>query len=35
VETIAERDCLISLGADLLQGYVFGMPAPGFDEPVL
>jgi EAL domain-containing protein (putative c-di-GMP-specific phosphodiesterase class I)/CheY-like chemotaxis protein len=35
VETLAERETLMSLGADLLQGYVFGMPAPGFDEPII
>ncbi len=33
VETTAERDTLMSLGADLLQGYIFGMPSPEFTEP--
>jgi len=27
VETVAERDALIDLGCDLLQGYLFGRPA--------
>lgn len=27
VETVSERDTLVSLGADLLQGYLFGRPA--------
>jgi EAL domain-containing protein (putative c-di-GMP-specific phosphodiesterase class I) len=30
VETEAERDTLESLGGTLLQGYLFGRPAPGF-----
>jgi EAL domain-containing protein (putative c-di-GMP-specific phosphodiesterase class I) len=30
VETEQERDTLASVGADLLQGYLFGMPARGF-----
>ena len=30
VETEHERDTLASIGADLLQGYLFGMPARGF-----
>jgi EAL domain-containing protein (putative c-di-GMP-specific phosphodiesterase class I) len=30
VETEGERDMLHSLGADLLQGYLFGMPSRGF-----
>ena len=30
VETEGERDMLQSLGADLLQGYLFGLPARGF-----
>lgn len=30
VETSAERDTLLSLGCDLLQGYFFGKPAPTF-----
>lgn len=30
VETVAERDTLLALGCDLLQGYFFGRPAPTF-----
>ena len=30
VETKEERDTLIALGADLLQGYLFARPAPPF-----
>ncbi len=30
VESVAERDTLQSIGADLLQGYLFGMPCRGF-----
>jgi EAL domain-containing protein (putative c-di-GMP-specific phosphodiesterase class I) len=30
VETVAERDTLQSLGADLLQGYLFAKPERGF-----
>lgn len=30
VETIAERDALVALGCDLLQGYLLGRPGPGF-----
>jgi EAL domain-containing protein (putative c-di-GMP-specific phosphodiesterase class I) len=30
VENVAQRDTLQSIGADLLQGYLFGMPSPGF-----
>jgi len=30
VETIAERDALLDCGCDLLQGYLFARPAPGF-----
>lgn len=33
VETVAERDALIAIGADLLQGFLFGHPSPTFDEP--
>lgn len=33
VETKEERDALASLGCDLLQGYLFGKPQPGF-QPV-
>jgi EAL domain-containing protein (putative c-di-GMP-specific phosphodiesterase class I) len=30
IETVAERDCVCFLGADLLQGYLFARPARGF-----
>jgi EAL domain-containing protein (putative c-di-GMP-specific phosphodiesterase class I) len=33
VESVAQRDTLQNLGADLLQGYLFGMPARGFHHP--
>lgn len=33
VETEAERDALLSLGAPLLQGYLFGAPGPGLPPP--
>jgi len=33
VETVAERDALVELGLDLLQGYLFGSPARGFEAP--
>ncbi|MDQ3034616.1 MAG: EAL domain-containing protein [Myxococcota bacterium] len=33
VETPAERDALVRLGCDLLQGYHFAKPGPGFPEP--
>jgi EAL domain-containing protein (putative c-di-GMP-specific phosphodiesterase class I) len=32
VETPAERDMLVALGCDLLQGYLFARPARGFPE---
>ncbi|HVU02318.1 MAG TPA: EAL domain-containing protein [Polyangiaceae bacterium] len=32
VETVAERDCLIELGCDLLQGYLFAKPGKPFPE---
>ncbi len=32
VETLAERDVLDSLGADLLQGYLFARPGPAFPK---
>jgi EAL domain-containing protein (putative c-di-GMP-specific phosphodiesterase class I) len=32
VETIAERDTLIELGCDLLQGYLFAKPGPAFPD---
>lgn len=35
VETAAERDTLLDLGADLLQGYLIGRPAAGFNRPLL
>jgi EAL domain-containing protein (putative c-di-GMP-specific phosphodiesterase class I) len=34
VETANERDALIKLGIDLLQGYLFARPAAPFPEPV-
>ena len=33
VETVPERDALVSLGSDLLQGYLFARPGPPFPEP--
>lgn len=33
IETETEREALAALGADLLQGYLFGRPAPHFNEP--
>lgn len=33
VETPAERDTLVRLGCDLLQGYLFAKPERGFREP--
>ena len=33
VETTAERDTLVTLGAHLLQGYLFARPSQGFVEP--
>lgn len=35
VETAAEREALAMLGADLLQGYLFGLPAPHFNDPLI
>jgi EAL domain-containing protein (putative c-di-GMP-specific phosphodiesterase class I) len=35
VETNAERDALLELGADLLQGYLFGRPERRFESPLL
>ena len=32
VETSEERDALVDLGCDLLQGYLFARPAPAFPE---
>jgi EAL domain-containing protein (putative c-di-GMP-specific phosphodiesterase class I) len=34
VETTAERDTLVSLGCDLLQGYLFARPGAPFPNPV-
>ena len=33
IETPAERDSLIELGCDLLQGFLFARPGPPFPEP--
>jgi EAL domain-containing protein (putative c-di-GMP-specific phosphodiesterase class I)/CheY-like chemotaxis protein len=33
VETAAERDALIEVGADLFQGFLFSKPAPAFPKP--
>ena len=33
VETAGERDVLASLGCDLMQGYFFARPGPGFVVP--
>jgi EAL domain-containing protein (putative c-di-GMP-specific phosphodiesterase class I) len=33
VETIAERDVLVELGCDLLQGFLFGRPQPALPGP--
>lgn len=30
IETVAERDCIIELGCDLLQGYLLAKPGPSF-----
>lgn len=35
VETVEERDALVALGADLLQGYLFAHPAEQAAEPIL
>jgi EAL domain-containing protein (putative c-di-GMP-specific phosphodiesterase class I)/CheY-like chemotaxis protein len=32
VETLAERDCLLELGVDLLQGFLFAKPGRSFPE---
>lgn len=34
VETALERDTLVELGYDLLQGYLFARPGPGFPPPL-
>lgn len=33
IETIAERDCVVELGCDLLQGYRFGKPDRQLQQP--
>jgi EAL domain-containing protein (putative c-di-GMP-specific phosphodiesterase class I) len=33
VETVNERDVLVDLGCDKLQGYLFAKPGPGFAPP--
>lgn len=35
IETVGERDTIVSLGCDLLQGYLFAKPARGFPDPKL
>ncbi len=35
VETAAERDTLVTLGCDLMQGFFFARPGPGFPKPEL
>ena len=35
IETTSEQDALIELGADLLQGYLYGKPSAKFAEPAL
>ncbi len=32
VETLAERDAVVALGCDLLQGYLFARPGPAFPD---
>jgi EAL domain-containing protein (putative c-di-GMP-specific phosphodiesterase class I) len=34
IETVNERDVVVSLGCDLLQGYLFAKPAPPFTSAV-
>jgi EAL domain-containing protein (putative c-di-GMP-specific phosphodiesterase class I) len=34
VETAGERDALLALGCDHMQGYLFAMPSPGFTAPM-
>jgi EAL domain-containing protein (putative c-di-GMP-specific phosphodiesterase class I) len=33
IETVAERDCVVALGCDLLQGYLFARPGRPFPTP--
>lgn len=33
IETAGERDVLLDLGVDLLQGYLFAKPVPPFPTP--
>ena len=33
IETLAERDAVVSASCDLLQGYLFGKPEPGMIPP--
>ena len=33
IETVDERDTVVDLGCDLLQGYLFAKPGPAFPEP--
>lgn len=35
VEVVQERDALVRLGCDLLQGYLFARPGPPFIDPVI
>jgi EAL domain-containing protein (putative c-di-GMP-specific phosphodiesterase class I) len=35
IETVAERDALVGVGCDLLQGYLFARPTPELIAPVL
>ena len=35
VENTEERDCVVDLGCDLLQGYFFARPAAPFIDPIL
>jgi EAL domain-containing protein (putative c-di-GMP-specific phosphodiesterase class I) len=35
IETVAERDMLITLGGDLCQGYLFARPGRGYPQPDL
>ena len=35
IETSAERDCVVSLGCDLLQGFLFARPGRPFPRPDL